>query len=104
MKKYEPVLLRENLKKIESKNNLININMSNIIVQNPFSIYELNEKFDLGTKIEFSYSSEETLKKWSQIENLAKDINSEFNDIRQILYNFTLIKIAELQKKISELL
>jgi len=95
MKKYSPLFEKT---KIEKTNDPIYLGGQEIIVQNPYSMMELNgTRFPVTEKI---YKLE--IKKIEELGEETDIINKEINEVRQILYNYTLIKVTELQKKVSE--
>jgi len=96
MKKYKP-LFEE--KKVERKNNAIYL-ADEISIQNPFNINELNgTTFSVLENWTDSYKQDR--EKYNRIVALKNNINDEFNDVRQILYNYTLIKVMELQEEVD---
>ncbi|OQA65298.1 MAG: hypothetical protein BWY36_00996 [Candidatus Diapherotrites archaeon ADurb.Bin253] len=95
MKRYKRNFV-EDLKKSGS---YIYLDDEDIIVQNPFSISELNrEKFSLGIEDRYSF-----FKEHRDIEELVytdiQEIEEEIEKVREQLYNYMLGKIAKIQSR-----
>jgi hypothetical protein len=95
MKKYKRKFI-ENIKKKEFP---MYLSRDSLTFQNPFAIDELNGKevaLPFNTGIRYNEKSYEKIKK------KEKEIINEINDIREILYNYTLSKAIEIQKLMIE--
>lgn len=83
---------------IKDEDNLIYLGYSHIGVQDPFRIPSKNFNIDLEKIINMT---RDNLDKYEKITDEVKNINKEFNEIRQILYSYTLSKVAEIQNMIN---
>jgi hypothetical protein len=83
---------------IKDEDNLIYLSYSQIGVQDPFRIPSKNFNVDIEKIINMT---RDNLDKYKKITDEVKNINKEFNEIRQILYSYTLSKVAEIQNMIN---
>jgi len=83
--------------KIEEGKHGLYLFRDTINLQNPFSITELNTSHNLPV----IYSK---LDQATELEDMVTVIQKEINEIREILYNYILSKVVELQKKTTELM
>jgi len=82
----------------ERKTSLISFSDEGVFVQSPFNL-NFEQRYRIPGSIDLYDDNKEL---YTKLKNKAKEINEEINDVREILYNYILSKVAELQKMAVE--